>query len=329
MKVLAKAPWLYDNRFRIQRLLTRLAGGRTILIFGPGGMGKTCLARLLDGSIHLPAGLASDRSVGAVSLGTGSRHIRVEYLPGQERFWLNEQLAEIKLQGDWLAASQKIARGKHRMLVHVVAAGCWHPRDQPVDGHRAWQSAGCQKAQDFIQPWRHHGLDLELFSLAALSDAIVASPEPLSLLTVVTGQDLWWSERNEVRKYYSEQGAARDHIPSVASVRPAAAHSLGEPRESYATLVAQLRRRREGLGRSFVHGIVQTALLNSEPLRGRLQGGEDLILRDCDPKFTAQSFSDGLDALRNELKTLANVRFPGLRLPSDVAEEVRAGHAAS
>ncbi len=180
-------------RTATQRHLSRLRnkGELQIVIFGSGGVGKTSLANLLIGKSRLgdiPAQYRESPGIEKLTLpGNLACHLLVA--PGQP------DARDVQ----WPELYRRLGKGNARLIINVVAYG-YHAipgsfRDIPIYENYT-------DAEAFFTIFTRNRRDEEVQLLEELFPRLCDAPDPLSMITLVTKQDLWWPDRNEVKSFY-------------------------------------------------------------------------------------------------------------------------------
>jgi hypothetical protein len=186
-----------DQRKKIQSKIATyqrylVEGKLTVGVFGAGGVGKTTLAKYLTGDstyIH-PAyeESATDekKKIGKNIIG----HFWVA--PGQER----------KMDTYWPEMYREISRGKVQRIINVVSYG-YHSVDPKINytEMKNYFEEGISQ-EEFLMKYLEDRRKLEIKTIADLSHRIKDSKNPVSLITLVTKQDLWWKDRDSVSEHY-------------------------------------------------------------------------------------------------------------------------------
>jgi 50S ribosome-binding GTPase len=165
---------------------------RNLLLWGPSGTGKSALHALLTG----------DQSDSSDSLGYDHTDIPEEGVHRRNKSVVVVDFpGHIAAQKQYAAQlSQKLASTKNPCVVLVVAAG-YHA----VRGH-TFDEIGTSLEEYVISKQR-----AEVESLQRLYNAVEYGPskdiEKLTLVTFVNKQDLWWSEKEMVRRLYADQAS--------------------------------------------------------------------------------------------------------------------------
>jgi energy-coupling factor transporter ATP-binding protein EcfA2 len=169
-----------------------------ILIIGPGGTGKSTLARLLSG-IGPPSPLES--------LGNYVESNEVEEYPVNDGPPAEIVVPPGQLRHrprDWPAVYTAITAGKYRGVILVVSFG-YHSFGISYKQHRLYAELKSRKTVPaFVQRYCEEQRKDELAVLEGLEPHLKLSPGKLWFLTVVTKQDLWCGQQAEVEKYYAE-----------------------------------------------------------------------------------------------------------------------------
>ncbi len=195
----------------LRRLRYRIKHGRLIVVvFGPGGTGKSTLGRLLIGE-HKPGGATAkykeSTAIERLPL-AGDLVGRILVAPGQEQ----------RRQWTWTELYQEIAAGKSVGLINVVAYG-YHAFGNPSYRELSVYRDGMTQEQ-FLEAFLEERRGIELQVLQDLVPRISDAKGKLWMVTLVTKEDLWWKHRADVEQYY-RQGEYAAQIETITQKRGA------------------------------------------------------------------------------------------------------------
>ena len=198
---IAVAGWLWKNKDWIAARLGELKAWYVrsrgtkkepgILILGPGGTGKSTLAKLLTGEYDYLRDLPGEyeESVGVETyVLKGKPPVEVVVPPGQRQ----------RREATWADLHSDLAAGKFRGVILLCAYG-YHSFMLGYKGHRLYQGDKRQFVRDFCTERRAEELDV----LRQLVPHLQASRGKLWMLTLVTKQDLW-QDRGKVVAHYRD-----------------------------------------------------------------------------------------------------------------------------
>jgi hypothetical protein len=202
----------YDHRAEIAGAFASIIflirqGLVKVTVFGAGGTGKSTLGRKLSGE-------ASTRGVYHVSPNPEYSKLeevpfgKITVFPGQDR---RRELH--------VAEFNKRLGANVRLLIHVVAYG-YHSLDTPsIVDHKSYVQ-GDDPASFMIRHKKQSLLE-EIKVLDEVAPLIIGAPRDsvIRLVTLVTKQDLWWHDRQEVRDHYTSDGAYSKSVAKIAAVR--------------------------------------------------------------------------------------------------------------
>ena len=178
--------------FKILRLLRN--GQVTIAVFGAGGSGKSTLGKLFSGDLEPISLFHSYQESVAIEKYQldGNAFGSLIVAPGQER-----------RQDTWGDMLRYISSGKVQIVLNVAAWGCHSFQDFRYSEHRLFQEG--MSLSQFIGLYLDDRRSRELDVLRTLQPHLsIANSRKLILITLITKQDLWWNERLEVKRYYTQ-----------------------------------------------------------------------------------------------------------------------------
>jgi hypothetical protein len=133
----------------------------------------------------------------------------------------------------WSDLLREVSTGKSSIVLHVVSWGMNQIGSQDysdLSSHVAGMDLAAAAAA-YFETERDH----EVTTLDSFAGQISLTPRRLSLITVVTKQDLWWEDRQDVRTFY-ERGR---YAEIVAGIR----NRVGEQNFTHKIWSASLLRR--------------------------------------------------------------------------------------
>jgi hypothetical protein len=167
---------------------------RPILILGPGGTGKTTLARVLAGDVNVlldPPGYY-EPSLFAESVPLlGESGIELVVMPGQE----------YRLQREFGKLTADLVKGAYRGVILVVDYGYHAIEAEWAKDHRLFEKG---KRKEFVPKLVAEQRQEEIALLDKLIPSLKATTSKLWVLVVVLKQDLWVSEQAAVARHYQE-----------------------------------------------------------------------------------------------------------------------------
>jgi hypothetical protein len=194
--------WLWKNKDWIAARLGELKGwylrgkgtkkNPGILILGPGGAGKSTLARLLAGEYDYLRDLPGEyeESVGIeVYALKDSPGVEVVVPPGQRQ----------RREATWADLHTDLAAGKFRGVILLCAYG-HHSFMLGYKGHKLYRGDKEQFVKEFCAERRAEELEV----LRQLIPHVQTSRGKLWMLTLVTKQDLWWRDRTKAEEHYRD-----------------------------------------------------------------------------------------------------------------------------
>ena len=203
---------LYANRKEIMQTLKRfrrsIQGGTwRVPVFGAGGTGKSTLAKFLTGESDTDVAISQFReSIDSEEYTLpGPVPVVLIVTPGQKR----------RRATNWPEMYRLLSAGKARAAINVVSWG-YHSTALEYEQHRIYED-GLTPTQ-YVERYIDYSRKDEIDSLKELSPHLESTQGHLSLITLVTKQDLWWNKRTEVHRHY-EEGDYGDQIRRIAQVK--------------------------------------------------------------------------------------------------------------
>lgn len=188
----------YEHRRAIRDVVAGLWNRMTrkrvrIVVFGGAGTAKSSLGRLLSGADVTPEYNESTQLETYRLDGTTSCTVLVP--PGQESLRATT----------WNDLVRDVTSGKSTVVIHVVSWGINAIEPLPYRGVAGFQEGMSPEDAAIAFAARQRAREIE--TLREYTGHFSLAPNKLSLLTVVTKQDLWWDQREDVRRHYEGEYA--------------------------------------------------------------------------------------------------------------------------
>lgn len=189
---------IYQNRNligqysrKVWNLLTK--GYLRLLVFGPGGTGKTTLGRSLTEGID-PANEAEyEESITQEGFSVpGDVFGSLIVPPGQE----------IRQEQHWPDLYEILQAGKSAGVINVVSWGFHSIQDLGYEQTNSFE-AGMSK-EEFVAAYTDNRRRREIDVVETLKPRLEDAPGDLWMITLATKQDLWWNDRMDVVNWYTD-----------------------------------------------------------------------------------------------------------------------------
>jgi GTPase SAR1 family protein len=176
-----------------ERVFKRLKNGDLkIAIFGAGGTGKTTLGKLLAGSYK------------SLDLPTYKVSLQIEQyrLDSNTLGSIVVEPGQVRREDTWDDLLRSLASGKVKLIIHVVAWGYHSFVDLGYRDHPLYKAG--MSTDEFITVYTEERRQRELEVLRKLQPHLaMANQKKTVMITLVSKQDLWWNQRDQVQNHYT------------------------------------------------------------------------------------------------------------------------------
>lgn len=185
----------YENRHKIIEMWDKCRywmknGTLRIAVLGPGGVGKTTLSQFLaDPEKKLPPEKYKE------SLGVE----RIELPGGIVAELLTAPGQAHRREAGWDQVLEEVEGCKKFVVVHVSSYG-FHSTPLPMKSLRQANEGTSAAVSRYLGDCRAK----EIESLAEIVERLKKARLPISMISLVTKQDLWWDSKEGVSKHYQE-----------------------------------------------------------------------------------------------------------------------------
>lgn len=190
--------WAWDNRAGVKPVLTKFRQWlrrSKVLIIGPGGTGKTTLARLLSGQfdwlLDAPWTYRESVEVKKYHLKTDPA-VEVVAVPGQEH----------RRRSTWSGIGGDVSSGEYRGVIFVSSYGFHTLIESSYKRNALFEPERTKEA--FWRKYTEAKRADELACLRLLVPFLKACPKKLWLASLVTKQDLWRTQESAVEAWYRD-----------------------------------------------------------------------------------------------------------------------------
>jgi hypothetical protein len=185
------------------RLWDRLLNGtQLVVVLGAGGVGKTTLGKFIQDPTKKVLPLPYNESFGLEKVNIpGRASAQILAAPGQER----------RFEENWENIDKHLHKYKRVGLVNIVANGYHSTTLSMKDIRKDIETTNQTKSRFF-----HDCREKELALLRDIELKLKKLNKPLWMITLVTKQDLWWADKENVKNHY-ESGAYGEIIKRITN----------------------------------------------------------------------------------------------------------------
>lgn len=187
----------YQNQQALRRLAKRVVylltrGTLRIAVFGPGGVGKSTLGHFISrgGESIRPEEYKESR--GSESYPISSEVVgKLLVPPGQER----------RIEDYWPELYRQLVQGKSRGIINVVSWG-YHSSELAMNEMKEYQPG--MKEDEFLEAYTQSRRQREIEIIRELTPRVKDARHKIWMITLATKQDIWWKQREDVKRHYME-----------------------------------------------------------------------------------------------------------------------------
>lgn len=165
----------------------------TLLIIGPGGVGKSTAAKILSGDydplLDMPAEYDESLGIENFSL-VDDPTVELVVPPGQKH----------RRDSTWHGVESALSAGEYHGIILVCSYGYHSLGEISYKHHRLYRGDDAE----FLRSYLNESREEEVRVLRRLSPHIKANNRKCWLVTLVTKQDLWWHDNQQVERHYRE-----------------------------------------------------------------------------------------------------------------------------
>lgn len=190
-----QASWLKRKlRWVVNRIIK---GELKIVIFGAGGTGKSTLKDFL-----LHDQKSSSKYASEYKESTAPERDRID-IKGDQPCWIIALPGQgRRVKAHWPEFLREISTGKIWLIINVVAYGYHSFGSISYKDTEIYKQHSNISVTEFVELWRKDRLIEELNLMKELVPHINCANGVARMITLVTKQDLWWKQRQDVANYY-------------------------------------------------------------------------------------------------------------------------------
>lgn len=168
-------------------------GAKEVFIFGTFGTGKTTLSDLLEGTVEIGkvTGEYIPSPTEELSVLAERRFSKVLTMPGQEN----------RRSKSWGKAINQIKNAQNALIIDVV---CFGYQSTAATSLESIPTLANGVTPESLSKYLGERRQEEIASVKYLVDSLGYIDNEVDFVTLVTKQDLWWNDRDQVKKHYSK-----------------------------------------------------------------------------------------------------------------------------